>query len=779
MTGACARAALGAALLLAGGAFAAPAKNPAAKGGAKAAEMPREFRGGGVDAKITTATWGPKRTASVFAGAFQVDLVAIAFPDCTQPEPQTVLRDLERIQGGAYTIKDYYDDYSQQTTYPVLAAYPAVYVAPKPFGYYCRWNRWNNKIGWNDDAEGGARARQLRQDAFAFAQKNARGFKKGALTCYVYCRALDRAKVERHLRAAYPKPKSPDEKDEIDSYDPQVAWAEPLWPNSLPQVSWPSDGQTLVHELGHVLGSPDYYHASERHDGVEGGPCLPWSYSPTGLAYDRVIYHAFVPPETYPTYRTDGVYTLDPRSARVSRTPGAAQPVLGCFIPSSHPNYMFYLEYVHGETKPVGHPGEQGLLVHVINVTFSSPMMGPPDLCYTYRRGDPFFKAAGEGADAYFRTGDAFTMKTDPAARIPPLIPGGIEIADIKEADGKCSFRLTFTGEKFTPKELKDALLPRIRLAEVKEVLPTSMRPVCEIMYRGEPLLDEYGFTWDVKKNPVIQKNRYPLYHYDRWDARILDLKPGTTYYVRAYVKNANGVTYSKREIEVKTPLTATEIPPLLTDRILGNFYITRWYFTIDPDGQWYNSASSIISLMSTGVYYGSLPGGVAKGGKGLDVRKVHTHPSETRPPFRMEPFEAYFGSMKDLADAAGLRARAFEKLPDWTRRCAKALKIKDPRKAFVEVKTADDLARQKDAIRAWLDLSQVVWLVRENDFMPDVTERRYPLDIALIDGVDASGRWHVSFPLGSDRNTVPSGYYDPERLMLKVTNAVLFYYRP
>ena len=112
-------------------------------------------------------------------------------------------------------------------------------------------------------------------------------------------------------------------------------------------------------------------------------------------------------------------------------------------------------------------------------------------------------------------------------------------------------------------------------------------------------------------------------------------------------------------------------------------------------------------------------------------------------------------------------------------RRCAKALKIKDPRKAFVEVKTADDLARQKDAIRAWLDLSQVVWLVRENDFMPDVTERRYPLDIALIDGVDASGRWHISFLLGSDRNTVPSGYYGPERLMLKVTNAVLFYYRP
>ena len=271
-------------------------------------------------------------------------------------------------------------------------------------------------------------------------------------------------------------------------------------------------------------------------------------------------------------------------------------------------------------------------------------------------------------------------MKTDPAARIPPLIPGGIEITDIREAGGRCSFRLHFTGKKPAPKELKDALLPRIRLAEVKEVLPTSMRPVCEVMYRGEPLMEEYGFTWDVKKNPTIQKNRLPLYHRDRWDARILDLKPETTYYVRAYVRNANGVTYSKREIEVKTPAAVREIPPLLTDNILGNFYITRWYFTIDPDGQWYNSASSIIALMSTGVYYGSQPGGVAKGAKALDVRRVHTHPGEARPDFRMAPFEAYFDAMKGVAQASGLRERAFGKLPDWMKRCARELKVKDPK---------------------------------------------------------------------------------------------------
>lgn len=768
---------LAAAVLFAGGAIAAPSKGKGAAPGKL--PLPNEFQSRTADQKITTANWGPKRLKPVFTGAFQVDLVCITFPDCTTPDPKAVMNDLDHIQGGAYTIKDYYDDYSQNTTYPVLAVYPTVYVAPNPFGYYCRWDRWGNKIGWNNDGEGQARAVKLRQDALAFVQRNGKGFKKGALTCYVYCKNLDRAKVEQHLRTAYPKPKNAWDKDEIGMYNPQIAWAEPLWPNSLPQATWPGDGQVMVHELGHDLGSPDYYHATEKHDGFAGTPCLPWSYSPTGMACDRVIYHAFVPPETYPVLKADGVYTLDPRSSRVSREPRAQQPTLGCFIPSSHPNYMFYVEYVSNEKRPVGHPGEQGLLIHVINVTFTSPMMGPPDLCYTYRADDPFFKATGSSPAAYFHTGDSFTMKSPIVARIPPLIDGGIEITDIKEADGKCSFKLAFTKPKLTPKDLKDALLPRIRLTEVTEVLPTSMRPVCDIMYRGEPLLDEYGFTWDVRKNPTIAKNRYPLYHYDRYDARILGLKPGTKYYVRAYVKNANGITYSKKEIEVTTPKAVEEVPPLLTDHLLNNFYITRWYFTINPDGQWFNSASTIISLMSTGVYYGVQPGGPAKGGKGIDVRRVHTHPTEGRPGSRMGEFEAYFGAMKELANASGLRDRDFGKLPAWIKKCAKKLKVKDTKKAFVEVKTAAELEKQKAAVKSWLDNSQPVWLVRANDFMPQVTDRRYPLDIAIIDGYNAVGEWHVTFPLGSDRNTVPSGYYKPEQLMISVTDALLFFYRP
>lgn len=761
-------------------ACAAPTKStrPARGKAPKTASLPREFQGGSSDAKISTANWGPKRTKPVFTGPFQVDLVCIAFPDCTMPEPDAVRNDLDHIQGGAFTIKDYYDDYSQLTTYPVLAAYPDVYVAPKPFGHYCRWDRWNNKIGWNSDGEGQQRAAELRKDALAFVQSKAKDFKKGVITCYVYCKTLDRDKVSTLLRGAYPKPKEEWAKDPIGDYNPQIAWAEPLWPNSLPQATWPSDGQVMVHELGHDLGSPDYYHATEKHDGVGGAPALPWSHSPTGMAYDRVIYHAFVPPETYPVVKTNGVCTLDPRQSRIAKAKGERQPVLGCFIPSSHPNYMFCVEYVHDEKKPVGTPGAEGLLVHVINVTFSSPMLGPPDLCYTYRRGDTYLRGTG-GGEAYLRPGDSFTMESDPAAIIPPLIPGGIEITDIGTKDGRCSFKLTFTKPKLTPKDLKDALLPKIRLVEVGEVLPTSMRPTCDVIYRGEPLLTEYGFTWDVKKAPTIQKNRYPLYHRDRYDARILDLKPGTTYYVRAYAKNANGVTYSEQELEVKTPLETKAVPALLTDRILANFYITRWYFTVNPADLYFDSANPIIALMSLGVYYGAQPGGVAKGGKPLEIRQVHTNPGESRPGFRMAAFEAYFNAMKGVARHSGLRAKNFGNVAAWQKNCAKELKIKD-RKTFVSVPDAAAFDAQRAAVKAWIDKSQPVLLIRENKLMPEVTHEIYPLDIAIIDGYDEDGAWHVTFPLGRDRGSnVRNGYYTSEALYVSVADAQLLFYRP
>ncbi len=764
------------------------------------------------DAKVTSATFGPKRTKPVFTGPFQVDLVVVAFPDCRKPEVADVLRDAGRVRG--HTVKEYFDEYAQGVTYPVLSAYNAVYTAPEPLGHYCRYDYFGNKIGYKDLDEGAKRAAKLKEDALAFARKSAPGRKPGQVTCHVFCKELDAGAVERLLRAHYPKPGNPRAADPIRQYAPKIPWADPLWPNSSVQTHYPGDGGTLVHELGHVLGAPDFYHATEEHDGVEGSPSLPWAWGPTGPAYCRYIYQALVPKECYPTFSKEGEYTLDPRSSPVPRG-GTSLPVLGCFVPTAHPNYVLCIEYAHGERAPVGREEWNGLLVSAVNVTMASPLMGPPDLCYTYRRGDVYMKGGDGGGDPFLHEGDSFTLKSDPAARLPPLIPAGVELTDIREADGRCSFRLSFTKTDQSPKFLKDSLIPRVRLLGVDEVMPTSMHASCDVMYRGEPLLDEYGFVWGVSPNPTVAGARFPLYHRDRYDTRILGLKPGTKYYVRAYVKNASGVTYSKREIEVATPAKAPdEVPPLLTtDRLSGNWHILQWHFGTHEGARdtFYTTANGLIALMSVGIYHGQVPGGgatargarqqpsrdrsQARGGRGgrreadaetggaasgkIDIRRVHTNPSATRPGFRMADYNSYYGAMRALAKASGLADDEFENMAEWQAKCAKALGVKEPKKAFAAVATAAELDARRAEVKAALDRSQPVLLVRESTLMPGDTEARYPLDTAIIDGF-RDGEWHAVHPLGRDRGTGrKSGWCSSSDLMEHVTGACLFFYVP
>ena len=144
---------------------AAPTKKPPRNAPAKPAgdgERAAEFRGGTVT-KTTAATFKPERTTPVQTGEFQVDLVVITFPDCVPPPSAEAVRSALNTLDGSATIADYYKDYSQGITWPVLDVYPAVYTAPQPFGYYCRWDLMKNMIGYKGD--GGERARKLRDDA--------------------------------------------------------------------------------------------------------------------------------------------------------------------------------------------------------------------------------------------------------------------------------------------------------------------------------------------------------------------------------------------------------------------------------------------------------------------------------------------------------------------------------------------------------------------------------------------------------------------------------------
>lgn len=739
-----------------------------AKGGGTSS-VPNEFRAKPAN-KHSTATFAPKRTKPVFTGEFVVDCIFITFPDCDDVDIAQAVQDLSKIRGS--DISSYYKEYSQGITWPVLRAFARPYPAPHPLGYYCRHEFFANRIGFNGD--GDARAAQLRAAALAASKHG--GYLPGsptgkaAVTCYVYCKSLNRSRVEKLLRPQYP---IKDGKDEIGMYKPPIPWRDPLWPNSIPQVFYPGDGGTMVHELGHVLGAPDYYHASEKYDGLPGSPSLPWSWGPTGPAYCRYIYQGFLPATSYPTFTQSGSVTLAPRA-----TNPAGEKALGCFVPSAHPNYMFYIEYAHGEKAPIGSSANEGLLIHVINVTFDSPMMGPPDLCYTYRPDDPYFRALkGDTSPAYFHEGDVFDTGSNPAAVLPNLMPAGIAVKNIRFTEEGATFDLEVEKTKRPAKELADALRPKIALGEIDELLPTSFHATCDVRYRGEPLLTEYGFCYDVAPHPTVTKGRFPLYHRDRFDGRILGLGPDKTYYVRAYAKSARGVAYSDEEKKITLPALALpdEVAPLLSDKIRGNFYYNKWYFLVKQGV--HDTSNPLLSFMSLAAYYRALPG-FTRGKPPFDLTKIHFHPNDNRPDFRLKETGELQRAMTRLVQQAGLRKKEFDK--QWDKTFVAAMGLRKQPKDFIFPVTKDSISAFARRIRESIALAQPVLIVRENTIVPPDTGDYYPLDIVLLDGYSSDGdTFHMSFPMGSDRGLRKDGDYPLETAFEYVTEAKLIFYAP
>ena len=797
---------------------AVPAKKPkAAKDAADSHVAPHE-RGQPSSRRTTAKDFAPVRTVPVKRGEFQIDLVIIAFPDCMMPESAEAVRAALTSYKGSYTIADYYKEYSQGIAWPVLAAYPAIYMAPHPSGYYCRHDTFTNLIGFKGD--GGARAAKLREDALRFVQSKGGMKKKGDYTCYVYCNRLnnDSDVLEKVVRPLYPPKPSPESlakgaEDKLKKYKPKVPWRDPLWPNSLPQVTYP--GGALVHEIGHLLGAPDFYHASEEHDGVPGSPSLPWSYGPTGPAYCRFIYNAYVPAEAYPKITKPGEYTLAPRSAKFPFKENEGLPPLGLLVPSAHPNYILCIEYCHNDNALVGNPSAEGLLVHAINVTMTSPMMGPPDLCYTYRSNDPDHKAVGKGS-TYLNPGDTFDDKSDPAAILPNLLPAGIAITDIRTSgSGTCTFKLDFPPVTLTRQELDFSLLPQTEMVDLSDPLPTSFRASMNVRYRGEPLLTEYGFCYGLKKDPTEKTGiLFPLHHRDRYDARIIDLKPGAMYYVRAYARNANGIRYSRNQKGMILPpdepgrsFTATLFGP--SDHLLSNWYFQKWHFGTNRDNI-VNSANPIFAFMALANYYREMPGPLTKAktkvksGDALDLTLVHSNPSESRPKFRMAETEKLYRAVKHLLSEAGLaqsdfimakeetgkkkrtprtsssaKPGPFGDLAPWVRKCAAALGVKTPETTFFVCKEPEDIKRFAPEIRRWILKSQPVLVVRENLPISDEVSERWPLDIAIIDGLYDEESFHVVFPGGKDRGTRGSDYMRLEDILRRTTKSVVMFYRP
>lgn len=715
--------------------------------------------------------WEPA-AKPIYTGVFDVALILIRFQDTEfEGSPKDLKEKLFTIKG--VSLERYFKEYSNGVTWPqgemILPGSGAnqVYTAPHPLGYYCYFDHYTNYIGYKTDEEGAKRTAELRKTALQYAFQGYKGRKldqnkdqKIDAVCFIYetellgKSALEPLLTPLHTQNTYLN------KPHWKHYAPKVRYGDGLWPHAgtmsgktpagnasaYIQVSTGSGGSTIAHELGHTLGAPDFYRYPSRLDGDPGTPCLPWSYGPTGPAYCRWFYNAFLPIKHYPSLTADGTYTLSPRG-----THPVDNEALGYIVPSAHPNYLYLLEYVNDKASFIGNPDQTGLLISVLNTAIENSYMGAPDLYYIYRPNDPWFRGGGDLSDALFgkthgRT--AFNMKTDPACRLPNLLDGGIELSEIDEKGETLTFSLKVPNSKISGSRLKQSLLHKIMIDTVIDLQPTSFKMESTVIFRGEPLKTEYGFCWGTsKKSNATPKNSFALCNRDRYSGRALGLKPNTQYYVRAYVKSPLGLTYSAEEIAIKTPSLKTEqseIAPLLDDKFSCCWFLEK-SFSVPQDNEGYDGGYSAFAVIGKLFNYYRMPEKFKKGIPGFDAKekidysKIHIAPSDEVPPFRCAETKKLFNLARAIITLTGMDQR---KLP------ADFFSPKMIKKIGFKCKPSlmrlSQFSEEKilNAIRSELEASRPVLGGHE----PLISSKLYKTQWVIIDGIRKDNTVHIVF---------------------------------
>lgn len=100
---------------------------------------------------------------------------------------------------------------------------------------------------------------------------------------------------------------------------------------------------------------------------------------------------------------------------------------------------------------------------------------------------------------------------------------------------------------------------------EVTSITPTSAVSGGEITYDGGKTITAYGVCWATKDTPTVSDNKTEDGDgIGKFTSTLTNLEPGTTYYVRAYAMNANGVFYG----EAKTFSTGKVAPTVTTGQM-------------------------------------------------------------------------------------------------------------------------------------------------------------------------------------------------------------------
>lgn len=101
-----------------------------------------------------------------------------------------------------------------------------------------------------------------------------------------------------------------------------------------------------------------------------------------------------------------------------------------------------------------------------------------------------------------------------------------------------------------------DVAFPYVTTISVDNVTSNSALAKGEVVSEGLESVTERGFVWATQENPTLANSSHPVTtegsYLGGFEATIVGLEPGTTYYIRAYATSPQGTSYGK-SIQIRT----------------------------------------------------------------------------------------------------------------------------------------------------------------------------------------------------------------------------------